>query len=101
VSDVRVTMPADTESVVDKVDAPSHRGKRWNILSILAFLAALVASPLAMPFGYVALRQIRQSDQSGTTLAWLSIGLGWLWLASYAVVITALLTIWAENPFWP
>ena len=95
------TTPVDIQSVDDVGDAPSHRGKRWNILAILSFVAALVLSPLAMPFGYVALRQIRQSDQSGTTLAWISVGLGWLWLASYAVLITALLTIWAENPFWP
>ncbi len=100
-SEIPVTAPVDTETVDEAVEAASHRGKRWNILAILSFVAALVASPLAMPFGYVALRQIRKSDQSGTTLAWISVGLGWLWLASYAVVITALLTIWAENPFWP
>jgi hypothetical protein len=101
VSEVDEAAAADTESVVEEIEPSSHRGKRWNILAILAFIAGLVVSPLAMPFGYVALGQIRKSDQSGATLAWIAVGLGWLWLASYAVVISAALTIWAENPFWP
>jgi len=101
VSEVDEAPTPDTESAVEDMEPSSHRGKRWNILAILAFVAGLVISPLAMPFGYVALRQIRKSDQLGTTLAWIAVGLGWLWLASYAVLISAALTIWSENPFWP
>ena len=102
------TAPSDT-APADEVSAPTkdhhvvtrHTGKRWHILSVLSRIAALVASPLAMPFGYIALRQISRSDQSGRTLAWIAVGLGWLWLSAYIVIGVAVYVIWAENPFWP
>jgi hypothetical protein len=101
VSDAPENVVDETPVIDPEVTRVSHRGKRWNILAILALIAAAVVSPLAMPFGYVALRQIAKSDQSGTTIAWIAVGLGWLWLAGYIVVISALFTIWSENPFWP
>lgn len=101
------TAPSDTapanEAFAPAEDdhiATRHSGKRWNILSVLSLIAALVASPLAMPFGYIALRQISRSDQSGRTLAWIAVGLGWLWLSAYIVIGVAAYVIWAENPFW-
>ncbi len=79
----------------------TQRGKSWNVLAVLAFVAALVASPLAVLFGYLAVGQIRRSDQRGETLAWIAVGLGWLWLAILLVITIALGIIWSETPLWP
>ena len=79
----------------------SHRGKPLNILSVVGLIAALVASPFAVIFGYIAMAQIRKSDQRGASMAWTAVGLGWLWLSLYIVVGVALFTIWQDNPFWP
>jgi len=79
-----------------------RRGKkRLNVLAPLALLLALSASPLAVVFGYVSIGQIRRADQRGAPLAWVAIGLGWLWVALFAVVLGALAIIWFENPLWP
>lgn len=78
----------------------NKRGKTWNVLAILAFVAALVASPLAALFGYLAVGQIRRSDQRGVTLAWIAVGLGWLWLAVLAVVSISFALIWSDTPLW-
>lgn len=75
--------------------------KSLNLLAPLSLVLALVASPLAVIFGYLAIGQIRRADQRGATMAWVAIGLGWLWLAAFIVVLGALGIIWAENPFWP
>jgi uncharacterized membrane protein len=72
-----------------------------NILAIVALLSALVASPLAVVFGYISVAQIRKSDQRGSSMAWTAVGLGWLWLSLYIVVGVSLFTIWRDNPFWP
>ena len=76
------------------------RGKSWNVLAILAFVAALVASPLAALFGYLAVGQIQRSDQRGVTLAWIAVGLGWLWLALLAIVSISFAIIWSDTPLW-
>ena len=91
--------PTDVDST--KTSRPPRRRKSLNILSVVSLVAALVASPLALVFGYVAVAQIRRSDQRGSSMAWTAVGLGWLWLALYIVVGVSLFTIWQENPFWP
>ena len=75
--------------------------KRLNVLSVVAFVLALVGSPLAMIFGYIAAGQVRRSDQAGTALAWIAVGLGWLWTVALVVVLASLGIIWWEDPFWP
>lgn len=79
----------------------THRGKPWNILAILAFVTALVASPLAVLFGYIAVGQTRRSDQRGATFAWIAVGLGWVWTVVATVVLASIANIWIANPIWP
>jgi uncharacterized membrane protein len=80
---------------------PRGARKRVNVLAPLALLLALVASPLAVVFGYLAIGQIRRADQRGAPLAWIAIGLGWLWVAVFTVVLGALAMIWFDNPLLP
>ena len=75
--------------------------KTLNLLAVVAFVLALVASPLAVIFGYIAAGQIRRSDQTGAVLAWTAVGLGWLWLTGFIVLAASLGLIWREDPFWP
>jgi len=89
------------EAATEDVSRPHRRNKSLNILSVVSLVAALVASPLAVIFGYVALAQIRTSDQRGSSLAWTAVGLGWLWLSLYIVAGVSLFIIWQDNPFWP
>ena len=102
---------SSADEVVDDVpadesepSAPSRRRrarKGLNILSVLALILGLTASPLAVLFGYISIGQIRRADQRGSAMAWTAIALGWLWLVVYVVVIGALVGIYLDNPFWP
>lgn len=69
---------------------------RLNILSVVALVLALTLSPLAALFGYLAVGQIRRAGQRGEGLAWMAVGLGWLWLVGYAVAGTVLAMIWLD-----
>ena len=85
-----------------ETESRKRRGrKKLNLLALVAFVLALVASPLAVIFGYISAGQIRRSDQTGAVLAWISVGLGWLWLAGFIVLAASLGLIWWEDPFWP
>jgi hypothetical protein len=50
-----------------------------------------IGSILALIFGYVALRQIKQNGQNGRGLAIAGIVLGWVGVATLVVVIIALI----------
>jgi hypothetical protein len=67
-----------------------------NVLSVIAVVLALALSPFAMVFGYVAVGQIRQSQQRGEALAWVAVGLGWLWTVGYVVVGSVLGVTWLQ-----
>lgn len=73
----------------------------WNVLAVVSLVLALTASPLAVLFGYLAIGQIGRAGQRGEGLAWIAVALGWLWLVAFVVVVSALVIIWRENPFWP
>ncbi len=80
---------------------PRRARKKVNLLAPLALILGIALSPLALIFGHIAIGQIRRADQRGAAMAWLAIGLGWLWLVGLVVIIGAVVSIWAENPFWP
>lgn len=93
-------MESDTPTL--PVPTRRRRGKkRVNVLAPLALILALAASPLAVIFGYLSIGQIRRADQRGAPLAWIAIGVGWLWVALWSVLLGALALIWFENPLWP
>ena len=96
------TLTGDSDSVDDARTTRKRGGrKKLNVLSVVAFVLALAGSPLAMVFGYIAAGQVRRSDQAGASLAWIAVGLGWLWTVALVVVLASLGIIWWENPFWP
>ncbi len=96
------TLTGDSDSVDDARTTRKRGGrKKLNVLSVVAFVLALVGSPLAMIFGYIAAGQVRRSDQAGAALAWIAVGLGWLWTVALVVVLASLGIIWWEDPFWP
>ena len=49
-----------------------------------------------MVFGYIAVGQIRRSGQRGEVLAWISVGLGWLWTIGFVVLGIVLATTWFQ-----
>lgn len=67
-----------------------------NILSIVSLVLALTVSPFAVLFGYLSIGQIRRSRQRGQALAWVAIGLGWLWLVAYTVAGIVLAMTWLQ-----
>ena len=85
--------PAD--SITEEV-APEATLQGWNILSIVSLILALVASPLAVVFGYLAVGQVRRSAQRGEPLAWVAVGLGWVWAVAYVVAGAVLALTWFQ-----
>jgi uncharacterized membrane protein len=62
----------------------------------MSFVLSLTLSPFAMVFGYIAVGQIRRSGQRGEVLAWISVGLGWLWTIGFVVLGIVLATTWFQ-----
>jgi len=67
-----------------------------NILSVISLVLALTLSPFAMVFGYIAVSQVRRSRQRGEALAWVSVGLGWLWTIGWVVLSVTLGATWLQ-----
>ena len=67
-----------------------------NILSVISLILALALSPLAMVFGYAAVGQSRRAHQRGETLAWVAVGLGWLWTVGWVVLGISLGMTWLQ-----
>ena len=68
----------------------------WNILALVSLLLGLALSPLAMVFGYLALGQIKRSNQAGETAALAAIVLGWIWTIVVGVAGIVLGVIWFQ-----
>ncbi|MBA4248218.1 MAG: hypothetical protein C0444_07995 [Microbacterium sp.] len=66
---------------------PTER-PRLNALAVAALILAVLLSPLAALFGHIAAAQIARSNgrERGAVIAWISVGLGYLWLVSGAVL---------------
>ncbi|MGA1752781.1 MAG: DUF4190 domain-containing protein [Pontimonas sp.] len=74
------------------------RGPRsgLNILSVISLILALALSPFAMVFGYAAVGQSRRAHQRGESLAWVAVGLGWLWTVGWVVLGISLGMTWLQ-----
>lgn len=61
---------------------------RVNTLAVAALILAVLLSPLAALFGHIAVAQISRSHgrERGSALAWIAVGLGYLWCAGAIVV---------------
>lgn len=77
---------------------PSQETNRTglNILSVISLILALTLSPFAMVFGYIAVGQTRRARQRGEALAWVSVGLGWLWTIGWVVLGVTLGATWLQ-----
>lgn len=62
---------------------------RLNPLAVAALILGILLSPLAALFGHLAVGQITRSAgaERGIVIAWVAVGLGYLWLA--LIVIAA------------
>lgn len=87
---------ADSDGAQDVNETATRRG--LNVLSVVAMILVVALSPLAVIFGYIALGQLRRANQRGEALALWAIGLGWVVLALWSVLIGALIWIgWQEG----
>ena len=85
---------SESATAEDGEKSPARSG--LNILSVMSFVLSLTLSPFAMVFGYIAVGQIRRSRQRGEILAWISVGLGWLWTIGFVVLGAVLGTTWFQ-----
>ena len=58
-----------------------------NLLAVVALALGVIGGPVAIIFGFFAVRQIRQTGERGMLLAKIAIVLGVLWLVIWIVVI--------------
>jgi hypothetical protein len=88
---VNAETTASTESVVTHPEKTS-----WNIVAIASLVLGLALSPLALVFGYLALGQIKRSNQAGESAALAAIVLGWTWTIVFGVAGIVLGIIWFQ-----
>jgi hypothetical protein len=77
------------------VEGPRPRSG-MNILAIISLILAIALSPLAVVFGYLAVGQARRSEQRGEALAWVAVGLGWLWVVGYVIIGAIVFVGWQQ-----
>lgn len=68
-------------------DAVPAARPRLNALAVAALILGILLSPLAALFGHLAVGQITRSAgaERGIALAWVAVGLGYLWLAALLI----------------
>lgn len=62
-----------------------------NLLAVIAIVLGVIGGPVAAVFGFVAIRQIKQSGERGLLLARIAIVLGIVWLVVWIAAITWIL----------
>ena len=97
------TASAENEKTEDSPESngieevPSEKPRSGlNILALISLVLALALSPFAMVFGYLAVGQIRRAHQRGEALAWVSVGLGWLWVVGWVVLGVTVGITWLQ-----
>jgi len=83
--------PSDSEASQER---PPRTGV--NILALISLVLGVTASPFTVIFGYLAVRQARRAHQRGETLAWIAVGLGWLWVVAYIVLGSIVFVAWQQ-----
>jgi len=87
----------DSDEPVAPAEPAEETGRTGlNILSVISLVLALTLSPFAMIFGYLAVGQVRRARQRGEALAWVSVGLGWLWTIGWVVLGVTLGATWLQ-----
>lgn len=92
---VAPSAPSATDSTLPEAIDASHAWPapaaapraRVNALAVAALILAVLLSPLAALFGHLAAVQIGRSNgrERGAVIAWIAVGLGYLWLIAAVV----------------
>lgn len=85
-------LPSAIEASAEWPAPPERPRPRLNTLAVAALLLAVLLSPLAALFGHLAAGQISRSHgrERGAVIAWVAVGLGYLWLAGAIVLGVAI-----------
>ncbi len=83
--------PTAPEPAAERRPRAAHAA-RLNPLAVAALVLGILLSPLAALFGHLAVGQIRRSKgrERGRTIAWVAVGLGYLWLTALFLVAVGL-----------
>lgn len=76
-------------ALAENVSRRTHRERRpLNALAVAALILAILLSPLAALFGHLAAGQISRSQgrERGVVIAWVAVGLGYLWLIGAIII---------------
>lgn len=77
--------------------SPEPRSRpRVNALAAAALILAVLLSPLAALFGHLAAGQIARSQghERGAVIAWIAVGMGYLWLVAAIVAGVVGVVLW-------
>ena len=87
------TLTGPQDLTGSQAPARSRDRPRVNALAIAALILAVLLSPLAALFGHIAAVQVARSRgrERGAAIAWVAVGLGYLWLAA---AIVAAVAVW-------
>ncbi|MBB5617723.1 DUF4190 domain-containing protein [Microcella frigidaquae] len=85
-------VPAAEPSAAAERRPRAAHAARLNPLAVAALVLGILLSPLAALFGHLAVGQIRRSEgrERGRTIAWVAVGLGYLWLTALFLVAVGL-----------
>lgn len=85
-------LPEAIEASAEWPAPPAPPRARVNALAVAALILAVLLSPLAALFGHIAAGQIARARgrERGAVIAWIAVGLGYLWLAGAVVAGVAL-----------
>ncbi len=84
----RVDLLPEPEPAPDALLTTAPRRRRLNALAVASLILAIMFSPLAALFGHIAVGQISRSRgrERGLVIAWVAVGLGYLWLLGAVVI---------------
>lgn len=78
--------------------AGSYSVASWNVMSIVAFVAAFFASVAAVICGHISLHQIKRTGQRGRGLALLAVILGYVETGVFVLVLVVSAAIALSGP---
>jgi hypothetical protein len=71
---------------------PAADARPLSTLALVALALGIIGGPVAIIFGHLATRQIRQTGERGLVLARVATILGYVWLAAWIAVIVWVVT---------
>ncbi|PNS42817.1 DUF4190 domain-containing protein [Gardnerella vaginalis] len=81
-------------------DYEYRENNHYNVFAIIGFIFSLIGNAvIGLPFSFVALNQIKRTNEKGKGLATAGVIIGFIWLAFWLVVIVFYIAaiIWASS----